>query len=227
MAKWSLSIVSILLFTLASGPTAPARAARLAPELTAGYSGGFGGQAGLAITDFISHSRLGLLFSIGYSSHAAGNAEDARRIFINDATNGTPEKGAHLYIWRLDFTQPLSDDIRSGWSLHGGPRYSRYSANFAYIGGNEDFDVRSHQWGLGGGLEYLAPMSATMDFRIGGGADYFLPATLEGHDTAYSPDGDDVNTRNDYEYKDADEAISQPKVEFRAMVGVRWHPRQR
>jgi hypothetical protein len=59
------------------------------------------------------------------------------------------------------------------------------------------------------------------------GLDYYIPSTLHGHDTAYSPDNDNVNPRNDNEnddepftYKDANEAINQPGLMPYAMIGL-------
>ena len=70
-------------------------------------------------------------------------------------------------------------------------------------------------------------MSQNLDLVIALGLDYYLPSTLHGHDTSYSPDNDNVNPRNDNEnddtpftYKDANEAISQPSFMPFAMIGV-------
>jgi hypothetical protein len=54
------------------------------------------------------------------------------------------------------------------------------------------------------------------------GGDYFFDAKLQGHDTAYLPDGENVNPRDDFTYKDADKAINQPKIEFRLMIGFSY-----
>ena len=104
----------------------------------------------------------------------------------------------------------------------GGPRYSRFKANFKYIGGNEDFDVKSNAWGFGVGLETYFPMSRSFDLMLSGSLTHFPKATLTGHDTSYSPDGDDINPREDYTYETADEAINQPKNEISLMLGVAY-----
>jgi len=57
---------------------------------------------------------------------------------------------------------------------------------------------------------------------VSGGGEYFFNARLSGHDTSYSPDGDDVNPRRDYTYDDADEAVEQPTFRPVFMVGVSW-----
>lgn len=95
-----------------------------------------------------------------------------------------------------------------------GPRYSSFRANFKYVGGNEDFDVTSKQFGLGLGAESQFKINNKLNLLAAVGLDYFFNSTLKGHDTSYSPDDDNVNPRNDNEndnaqftYKDANKAI--------------------
>ena len=59
------------------------------------------------------------------------------------------------------------------------------------------------------------------------GADYFFSSALTGHDTSYSPDNDNINARTDNEndnieftYKDADNAVNQPKIIPQIMIGL-------
>ena len=98
-----------------------------------------------------------------------------------------------------------------------------FTGNFVFIGGNEDCDITSNQWGLGLGLKAYFEMSNRFDFVTSVGFDYFFSNTLSGHDTEYSPDGENVNGRNDYTFDDADDAINQPKLQPRLMVGVNYH----
>ena len=149
-----------------------------------------------------------------------GDPELARRVFINEATDGTPEKSGHEFTWRMDFLAATSGTGETGWSLYGGPRYSRFTGSFRYVGGDEEFDVRAHQWGLGGGAEYRAPISSGVGLRLGGGADYYFDGMIEGHDAEYNPDNQNVNSRENYTYQDAKTAINQPSLQFRALVGV-------
>ncbi len=60
-------------------------------------------------------------------------------------------------------------------------------------------------------------------FITSAGFDYYFSSELSGHDTRYSPDGEDVNTRNDYTYDDADNAINNPTFQLRLLVGVNYH----
>ncbi|WP_178988469.1 hypothetical protein [Winogradskyella schleiferi] len=111
-----------------------------------------------------------------------------------------------------------------------GPRYSSFTANFNYIGGNEDFDVTSKQFGLGLGGETLFKISEQFRLVAAVGLDYFFNNTLKGHDTSYSPDDDNVNPRNDnqnndelFTYSDANKAIKQPSLMPRVLIGVVYH----
>jgi hypothetical protein len=204
---------------MAAAPRA-GRATEFGADFNLGYSGGPGGQAGVTLAHFVQGSPVRARLGIGYASMAPGNAEDAREIFINDNDNGTPEKSGHDWNYRFDFVLPLGKHPSSPWSVYAGPRYSRFTATFKYVGGNEDFDVRAHQWGLGGGLESAIPMNQKLSLRMSGGLDYFFASSLEGHDTAYSPDGEHVNSRKGFEYKDADKAINQPELAVHVLVGV-------
>ena len=72
-------------------------------------------------------------------------------------------------------------------------------------------------------------MKQNLHLVIALGLDFYLPSTLFGHDTSYSPDNDNVNTRNDNEnndtpftYKDADKAINQPRFMPFAMIGLNF-----
>ena len=101
----------------------------------------------------------------------------------------------------------------------GGVRYSRFRGNFKYVGGNEDFDVKSSHWGIGASLQSHFAMGGRFDLVLDGGLDYFFSSRLSGHDTSYDPDGTAVNPREDYTYTDADAAIGQPKLRPVLMLG--------
>lgn len=195
-------------------------AAELSADAMLGYSAGPGGQAGLTLARFVPESPLRARLGIGYASVAPGKAGEAREIFINDADDGTPEKSGHVWTYRFDFLFPVGRGPERHWFVYGGPRHSRFTASFKYVGGNEDFDVRARQWGFGGGIETSVPMSARTELRLSGGADYFPKTALEGHDTTYAPDGEHVNPRKDFTYADADRAVNQPEVIVRLLAGV-------
>lgn len=195
-----------------------------------GYNRGFGGQINATAFNPVASLPLHLRLGIGLTSLDPGNSADARRIFINNATNGVPESKAKSFDYRLDILWPFAIIPAAKSYLHFGPRYSSYRANFKYVGGNEDFDVTSRQVGLGLGAESHFRINDRIDLVVLAGLDYFFDNTLQGHDTSYSPDDDNVNARNDnqngdvqFTYSDADEAIKQPQLMPRLMVGINYH----
>jgi hypothetical protein len=199
----------------------------LQASLFTGYNGGFGIQANLMLIDIAADFPFNIRIGAGYSVFNPGIAADARRIFINNATNGVPEKGGSAFDYRLDMLLKRSIFGVSQSYLILGPRYSSFKGNFKYIGGNEDFDVTSKQWGIGTGFENHFSVSDRVEIVFSAGLDYYFPNTLKGHDTSYSPDNDNINPRDDnqngdieFVYKDSDKAINQPKFVPRAMIGL-------
>jgi hypothetical protein len=187
-----------------------------------GYNGGPGFEMNGRVGQFAEGFPLELQLAMAYTGLNPGNAADARRIFINNATNGDPKKSGHVWDFRFDFLYRLSWlNIKYAY-LHIGPRYSMFTGNFKFIGGNEDFDVTSDQWGLGTGLNTYFPMGKKFYLNLTGGFDYYFKGDLTGHDTIYRSDGEHVNPREDYGYGDADSAINQPKFQFRLMIGVAY-----
>jgi hypothetical protein len=195
-----------------------------------GYNRGFGFQPNITVSDFAPGFPFELRLGIGYTSLNPGNAADARRIFINNATNGTPEKKGRSFDFRFDFMLSKSVFGITPSYMFFGPRYSTFNGNFKYIGGNEIFDVTSQQWGIGVGFEHQFKMAEKLSLSIVYGIDYYMPSTLSGHDTSYSPDNDNVNPENDnqndnisFKYKDANKAISQPQFMPRILIGLNFN----
>lgn len=200
---------------------------KFALGLSTGYNRGFGVQLHATALQPLESLPIQLRFGIGYTKLDPGNAADARRIFINNATNGVPEEKGKAFDYRLDFLWPSNflNIEESYWAI--GPRYSSFTANFKYVGGNEDFDVTSKQFGVGLGAESRFKISTKLNLVAAVGLDYFFNNTLHGHDTSYSLDDDNVNPRNDnqnnnvlFTYEDADESIKQPNFMPRLLLGV-------
>lgn len=194
-----------------------------------GYNRGLGFQANLTAHKPLESSSIDIRFGVGYTSLDPGNSADARRIFINNATNGVPEEKGKSFDYRLDVLIPSSLFNFKESYIHFGPRYSSFRGNFKYVGGNEDFDVTSKQFGLGIGAESHFKMNAKINLILSAGLDYFFDATLKGHDTSYSPDNDNVNARNDnqngntkFTYKDANKSINQPLFMPHFLVGINY-----
>ncbi len=200
-----------------------ARASELSSDVMLGYKGGPGLQLNGVIGNFAQGFPFNIQLGIAYARLDPGNATDARRIFINDATNGDPEEKGWMWDFRFDFLYRLKWFSSQNIFVYGGPRYSHFTGNFKFIGGNEDFDITSNQWGLGFGMKAYFRMNPKFDFVLMGGADYFFSNELSGHDTSYRPGGDDVSARNDYDFDDADEAINQPKFPLILMLGINYH----
>ena len=210
-----------------SGQKKSEDALRYSAGFKTGYNRGFGLQGNFTMYNFESGFPFRIRLALGYNFLNPGNAADARRIFINNSTNGTPEKKGHSMDYRLDLLVSRTIFGVESSFVSFGPRFSTFLGDFKYVGGNEDFEVRSHQWGFGAGLENHFGMMTGVEFVINYGLDFYFPSTLTGHDTSYSPDNDNVNPRNDnqdndtpFRYKDADKAINQPKFMPYIMLGL-------
>lgn len=195
-----------------------------------GYNRGFGIIANFTINDIAEGLPGNIRFGVGYNRLEPGNAADARRIFINNATNGVPEKTGKSFDYRIDYMMPHSFFNLKDSYLIFGPRYSNFTAKFDYIGGNEKFTITSKQWGIGIGAESYFKMAPKLDLVLATGLDYFFNSTLDGHDTEYSPNDDNINPRDDnqnndvpFTYKDANKAIKQPQLMPRIMIGIIYH----
>lgn len=213
--------------SLVNGQSGEKRLSGIYASIMTGYNGGYGVQTNILLKGIGGEFPFDLRLGAGYSRFNPGIAADARRIFINNATNGVPEKKGSAFNYRLDFLLPKTIFRVENSYLLLGPRYTSFKGNFKYIGGNEDFDVVSRLWGIGTGFENRFRVSNRLEIVFSAGLDYYFPATLKGHDTAYSPDNDNINPRDDnqngdieFTYKDADRAINQPKFVPRAIIGL-------
>jgi hypothetical protein len=226
-AKQVLSTAFLLFIIVFSNAQENTENSKLALGISTGYNRGFGVQINATALQPLENVPMQIRFGFGITKLDPGNSADARRIFINNATNGVPEEKAKAFDYRLDFM--LSSNFMTSEATHivFGPRYSSFKANFKYVGGNEDFDVTSKQFGIGLGAESQFKMNRRINLLAAVGLDYFFNSTLKGHDTSYSPDNDNVNPRNDNEndgaefvYADANKAIKQPSLMPRIIIGL-------
>ncbi len=215
-------VAPMLLSAQLTAQTPSRRSAEFAAGLQLGYAAGFSIQAHGVAAGFAQGFPLRTRLGIGYTSVEPGQALDARRVFINNNTNGTPEERGRVWDFKFDLLFPVDVLSLQRAYAFGGVRHARFNANFRFVGGNEDFDVRSNHWGFGGGLETYFGVSPRLDMILTGGLEYFFASTLTAHDTAYSPDGDDVNPREDYTYADADAAVGQPKFAPTLLMGLSY-----
>ncbi len=205
----------------ASADNPPTKSIKTSPVIKIGvligYNNGFGFGLQTQFSQFAQGFPMSIRFGAGMSFLDPGSAMQARAIFINNNTNGTPEEKGHFIDARLDFLYDLSNFnyIKPYIGVH----YTSFKGNFVYVGGNEDFDVVTSSWGIGAGFDGYFPVTDKIDFTLTIGSGYYFPNTLKGYDTYYSPDDENVNPREDYTFNDADNAINQPKFELRSMAG--------
>ncbi|MCA0132763.1 hypothetical protein LBU54_09220 [Winogradskyella sp. D23] len=214
-------------FNIINAQTTPDKQSKFGLGINVGFNRGLGFQTTLTAIKPIESLPVHFRVGVGYTSLDPGSSADARRIFINNATNGVPQEKAKAFDYRFDFLWETNLFNLNEAYIVFGPRYSSFRANFKYIGGNEDFDVTSRQFGIGLGAETHFKISERLDLVALAGLDYFFNNTLKGHDTSYSPDNDNVNPRNDnqnnnreFEFSDANDAINQPGLMPRIMLGI-------
>ena len=200
----------------------PLRAGGLSLGIIAGYNGGTNVQFSGEIAPFAKGFPFGVQVSIARISLNPGIPLDARKIFINDATNGDPEKFGNIWDFRFDFPYQIKKFKKTNTSIFLGPRYSMFTGRFNFIGGNEDFDVRTNMWGAGAGIKSQFEITEHLDLVISGGADYYQKSSIYAHGTTYSPDGEHIDSRKDFEYKDANAAINQPLYKFHTLIGFQY-----
>lgn len=221
--KFLITLIAFALYANVSiGQQAPSfsSAPKYFLDIQTGYTNYFAVSVSGTIADFTYDVPLAIKFGISYNLRDAGDPWAARKIFINDNTDGDPQKSGHSFDFRMDFAYPINIFPVRRTYLYAGPRLSFYTATFEFIGGNEFFDIESTQFGLGTGLETHLGISQNLSFVISGAFDYFFDSEIGGHDTFYNPDGTDISGRLDYTYEDADEAIDQPNYVIRLMVGL-------
>ncbi len=98
--------LSVLMFAVLVLQPLPASAGPFYGGLNVGYTGGLGIQATSSFMDFARDLPLSARFTLGYNSASAGDPYAARQIFINDNTNGDPEKSASTWQFRVDLMFP-------------------------------------------------------------------------------------------------------------------------
>nr|MEE4269669.1 hypothetical protein [Candidatus Krumholzibacteria bacterium] len=214
-----LYVTVLAMFTVLVG-TAPVSAGEFVGGINLGAEAGFGGHVHGTFRNFTQDLPLSARFTAGYHKASAGDPFAARRVFINNNTNGTPEDSAKYLQARFDLVFPVFKVGPQQIFLFGGPRVAKYSAEFVYVGGNEDFEVKTSPWGIGMGLETAFAVNDRTDFLIQVGLDHFSKSDLEGHDTIYTADGDYINPREDYTWDSANDAVDQPETEVLVMVGM-------
>jgi len=213
------------LLALGLAPAA-ARAVDLSWTALGGWQGGGVLRLSATASNVVAKLPLSFDLGVGHAFIDPGNAALARQVFINEATNGTPEKSGGVWDFRADgvWGIPVKGFTDVGVSL--GLRYSMYSGRFKYVGGNEDFTITSNAWGFGVGARGSLPVNKKLSLTAAIGLDWFPTQTLYGHDASYSS-GNVNNGRTDgngvpYTWADADRAVNQPWLLPSLLLGVSW-----
>jgi hypothetical protein len=190
--------------------------------LHGGYKGGASFGASGIVSDFAQGFPLAAEFGVAYSSLDPGDPWQARRVFIANATNGTPETSGRTWDFKMELLYNLRFAGPKATYLYAGMRYSAFDGHFDYVGANEEFDVTSTQWGFSLGLRGLFAMSNRVCLMLSAGAVGYFNGPLHGHDTTYNPDNQNVNPRENFTYKDASAAVNAPRFQPEVLVGITY-----
>lgn len=193
--------------------------------LLAGYNSdlgknGLGARGEVVAARLFQSAPLGVSFGLGYTRIDPGDARAARRVFINNNTDGTPEKDGYFLDFKLDAIWYLQAKGFQNVGVFGGVRRDMFRGHFRYVGGNEDFVVKADDWGLGVGGRGELKIGRGINLLGSAGLDLYPASKLDGHDATYASNGGNTNTRDDYGWKDADKAINQPRLLWSLMVGI-------
>lgn len=208
----------------------PAHALKKYDVLMGGYYDGPSVSGTLGFEDIFEKVPLGFEVELGYSWTRKGDATLACQVFINQNQNNNHQTISSGGVLDLGFntTYPLVQKYGPvKFYAFGGPRYARWAVRHQYVNGNEDFDIVSHVWGLGGGVRGILPLNKDFDALMQLGVDFYFRSSIYGHDATYYPDNSNVNARDNnqgytYTYDDALRATTVPRLRPRVMVGLRF-----
>lgn len=210
---------TVIFFIILFSPVLNLFAGKWNTGIDFGYDNGPGFYLYFSSEKFLSLKKTESRIGIGISFPDPGNPVLARKVFINDATNGIPEEKGRVYNFRFDLIKPLRLKIYPKSKFYFGIRYSMFKGMFKYSGGNEEFSITSNNFGIGFGTEHYFRLTKRKTMKVSAGIDYFFHSGIHGHDTTYHHNNENINPRNNYKFNDADKAVNQPKVEFRLMIG--------
>jgi hypothetical protein len=209
----------------------PAHAMEKYDILGAGYYDGPSVAGTFGLGDLFEKVPLGAEVELGYSWTRKGDPILARKVFINAATGGDndAQSSGGVLDLGINATYPLNQTYGPvKFFVFAGPRFAHYDVRHEYVGGNEDFDIVSNVWGLGGGLRGVMPLGRNFSAIMQLGLDYYPRGSIYGHDATYYPNDSNINARaiNDnaangyYNYSDAARATTVPHLRPRVMVGI-------
>jgi len=217
-------------FMAALAASVPAQAIDKYDILMAGYFDGPSVSGTFGLANIFQNVPLGAEIELGYSWTRKGDPILARKVFINTDTGGNNDAQSSGGVLDLGFngTYPLNQTYGTAkFFAFGGPRYTRWAVRHEYVGGNEDFDVVAHSWGLGGGVRGVVPLNKDFSAILQLSVDYYFPTSIYGHDATYYPNDSNINARDNkagytYTYADAVRATTVPHIRPRVMVGIKF-----
>jgi hypothetical protein len=213
--------------------SAPAHALEKYDILMGGYYDGPSVSGTIGLANIFEKVPVGFEVELGYSWTPAGDGILARRVFINDATGGDNDAQSSGGVLDFGFnaTYPLIQSYGPiKFYVFGGPRIGHYDVRWDYVGGDEDFDIVSWVYGLGGGLRGTMPLGKSFLAVMQLGVDYYPRSAIYGHDATYYPNDSNVNARTatsppvgyTWTYADAEAATTVPHIRPRVMVGIQF-----
>jgi len=220
----------VLVILAAAVISGPAHAMDKYDLLMGGYYDGPSVEGTWGFSNIFSNVPLGAEIGLGYSWTPAGNGTLARMVFINQDTGGDNDEQSSGGV--LDLTMNVTYPLNQTYGpvkfyVFGGPRVGHYDVRWDYMGGDEDFDVVSWVYGLGGGLRGIMPLGKKVNAVLQLGLDYYPRTSIYGHDATYYPNDSNVNARNNgagytYTYADAVSATTVPHIRPRVMFGIQF-----
>ena len=192
-------------------------------ELALGYYDDLGITLGLRMESensqlpFYIQGRIGTTYQF-----EPGNAEDARKIFINDNQGGNIQEYGQSWLFAIDLGWRIHQKDDMLFEINASGILNQYNAHFAFIGNNESFTVKTRALGIGlGGNMKIGLSDSRSSLILKGGVEFFPKTRIDAHGSYfYTPDDTDDKPRNDYSYSDADDAINQPFFRPYLMVGI-------
>jgi len=218
---------SVLPILAAAAFCTPAHASKHYDMLSSGYYDGPSIAGTVGFEEIFTKVPLGFEVELGYSWSDLGDATLASQVFINQnqVNNASKSSGGTLHL-AFNATYPLPVKIgKMSLFAVGGPRFARWDVRHQYLNNNEDFNVVSKVWGLGGGVRGVMKLSEKIRACLQVTLDYYPRSSIYGHDATYFPDNNNINARTDgngytYTYEDAVRATAVPHLRPRVLVGL-------
>lgn len=206
-------------YALVVGILASSVSALATTPLSAGVLTGYYKGMGIMAQSTVSPGLPGYIrIASGYTTLDPGKEDRVSRIYGQGTASGQSDKSGSIWDVRVDYLYPLNWPEPMQTRLFAGFRYASYSGLFMYD--TEQLEVTTQVQGWGFGFEIGYPLSSRWEVVIQNGWDFYSAPTLSSGQVVYSPGGGQENASGGFTYKEANDAIFQPRFEIRWMVGV-------